>query len=496
MEIEFKLRLSPTAVAALLADPMLADAKCTRKRLDNIYFDTPAFDLAKAKTSLRLRKDGRRWLQTVKSGSSASAGLHQRQELEFPVARQALDWAPLAGTPFAKQLAPFQSTVAAQFRTRFDRQLWLLRGPTGAEIELAIDQGHILAGKQQQELCEVELELKSGPINDLFTIALALSARHPLVLDNRSKAQRGNALARQLPLAPPVKATDVLLPDGAGFHAIAHAAVGNCLAQWQDNQDGYLAQTTDLNATEQDTEYLHQLRVGVRRLRVACDPLARGAAWQTDTLAALKKPLRQLGQQLGAARDWDVFTEEIWPPLLQSITDPALRMALQEEIQLQRSLAHLQAHAALCGRAAQQVLLQLSHCLSQPPTSTAPPTELYKQLDDYAQELKQGVRELHHLQPEPLHDLRIVAKKMRYLTEFIASRHAEADVEPWLKWLKKAQDVLGARNDRSTAEIRITHLCQAIPAQHGKVRRALRAALKAQPLDKLDLSMPPGAYWE
>ena len=495
MEIEFKLRLPPTAVAALLADPVLADAKSTRKRLDNIYFDTPAFDLAKAKTSLRLRKDGRRWLQTVKSGGSASAGLHQRQELEFPVARQALDWAPLAGTPFAKQLAPFHATVAAQFHTRFDRQLWLLRGPTGAQIELAIDQGHILAGKQHEALCEVELELKSGPINDLFTIALALSARHPLVLDNRSKAQRGNTLARQLPLAPPVKATDLLLPEGAGAQTIAHAAVANCLAQWQANQDGYLAQTTDLNATEQDTEYLHQLRVGVRRLRVACDPLARGAAWQTDTLAALKKPLRLLGQQLGADRDWDVFTKEIWPPLIRSITDPALRMALQEEIQLQRSLAHLQAHAALCGRAAQQVLLQLSRCLSQPPTSTAPPTELYKQLDDYAQELKQGVHALHHLQPEPLHALRIVAKKMRYLTEFIASRHAQADVEPWLKWLKKAQEVLGARNDRSTAEIRINQLCRALPPHHSKVRQALREALKAQPLMELDLSVPPAAYW-
>lgn len=495
MEIEFKLRLPPTAIAALLADPLLVSTPSTRKRLDNIYFDTPTFDLAQAKTSLRLRKDGRRWLQTVKSGGSATAGLHQRHELEFPVARQALDWAPLAGTPFAKQLAPFQSTVAAQFRTRFDRQLWLLRGPTGAEIELAIDQGHILAGQQQQALCEVELELKSGPVDDLFTTALALSARHPLVLDNRSKAQRGNALARQLPAAPPIKATDLQLPEGAGAQAIAHAAVANCLTQWQANQDGYLAQTADLHATDQDTEYLHQLRVGVRRLRVACDPLARGAAWQTDTLATLKQPLRQLGQQLGAARDWDVFTEETWPPLVQTIQDPALRLALQEEVQLQRSLAHLQAHAALCSRAAQHVLLQLSRCLSHPPVDKAPPTALYKQLDDYAQDLQQGVHDLHHLQPEPLHALRIVAKKMRYLTEFIASRHADADVEPWLKWLKKAQEVLGARNDRSTAEIRITQLCQAIPAHRGKVRRALRAALKAQPLVELDLSVPPGAYW-
>lgn len=494
MELEFKLRLPPTAVAALLADPLLASSKSTRKRLDNIYLDTPAFELARASISLRLRKDGRQWLQTVKSGGSALAGLHQREELEFAVPRQALDWAALADTSFAKQLAPFKSTLAAQFRTRFERQLWLLRGPTGAEIEVAIDQGNILAGGQQQSLCEVELELKSGPVDDLFAVALTLTARHPLVLDNRSKAQRGNALARRLPLAPPVKASDLVLPKGAGAQAIAHAAMANCLAQWQDNQDGYLAQTIDAN-TNHHSEYLHQLRVGVRRLRVACDPLARGATWQTNTLSALKKPLRHLGQQLGAARDWDVFTEETWPPLIATLSHPAVRMALQEEVHLQRSLAHLQAQAALRGRAAQQVLLQLGRCLSQPPADATKPTELYKQLDHYAQELHQGVRDLQRLQPEALHGLRITAKKMRYLTEFIASRQTEADFEPWLKWLKKVQAVLGAHNDRTIADIRITELCRAIPTPLGKVRRTLREALKAQPLPELDLTMPPRACW-
>ena len=157
MEIEFKFRLPPPAAANLVADPLLRGAKSTQKRLENIYFDTPAFDLAEAKTSLRLRKDGQRWLQTVKTGGSGSAGLHQRQELEFPVSRQALDWARLAGTPFANQLTSFRSTLTAQFRTRFDRQLWLLHGPTGAEIEIAIDQGLILAGRQQQALCELDL---------------------------------------------------------------------------------------------------------------------------------------------------------------------------------------------------------------------------------------------------------------------------------------------------------------------------------------------------
>ena len=135
MEIEFKLRLPPTAVAALLADPLLAGLKITGKRLDNFYFDTPAFDLANAKISLRLRKDGKFWLQAIKSGRAASGGLHQRDELELFVASKALDWTMFAGTSLEAKLAPFRSAVAVQFRTRFNRQLCLLRGPTGAEIE-------------------------------------------------------------------------------------------------------------------------------------------------------------------------------------------------------------------------------------------------------------------------------------------------------------------------------------------------------------------------
>lgn len=85
----------------------------------------------------------------------------------------------MAGTPFAKQLAPFKSTLAARLRTRFERQMGTLRGPSGAEIELAVDQSYIMAGKYghpQQALCELALGLKSGPVADLFTIALAAVA--------------------------------------------------------------------------------------------------------------------------------------------------------------------------------------------------------------------------------------------------------------------------------------------------------------------------------
>lgn len=501
MEIELKLSLPASSVEALKADPLLAKARKTRKRLDNIYFDTPDHTLMQARIGLRLRKDGRRWLQTVKSGGSAQAGLHSREEIEFAVSGKALEWAPLARTEFETVLAPIRQQLVPQFRTLFIRDIRRLIGPSGAEIELAIDQGEIIAGKngkKREAICELELELKSGSVDDLFALALALASRHPLTLSNRSKAERGDALARGLPLAAPVKAANTRLPPAANAATAASAAIENCLTHWQANQAGYLAQPA---GNGYDSEYLHQLRVSVRRLRVACDPLAQLAGWQADTLALVKNSLRALGQQLGAARDWDVFIEETWPTLRNALDDAAVRMTLQEAIDLQRDLAHQQARAALASRETQRVLLLLSsRCLAGSERVDGHPADtgfdfFHRQLDRYRDTLARGLQDLHKLSPGRLHALRIIAKKVRYLTEFTASRYSPGAVEPWLNWLKKAQDVLGSRNDCTTAMARIDSLCKALPSGRGKVRQAMHQAIKARDWPALDLHPLPDPYW-
>ena len=514
MEIELKLNLPFAAVEALKADPLLARARKTRKQLDNIYFDTPDHALAQARIGLRLRKDGRRWLQTVKSGGSAKAGLHQRQEIEFAVSGKALEWLPLMGTEFEAVLGPVWPQLTPQFRTLFSREIRQLTGPTGAAIEVAIDQGEIIGGKSgksgrggkggkcresREAICELELELKSGAVNDLFDIALQLADRHPLLLDNRSKAERGDALARGLPRTSAAKAVDIALPQGADAQVAAQLAIENCLLHWQANELGFHAQASG-DDCDYDSEYLHQLRVAIRRLRVAAGTLAQSANWQTDAMTELKKPLRKLGQQLGAARDWDVFTEETCPLLLDQIDDEALRIALQEEINLQRSLSHVGARAALRNREVQRVLLMLGRCLLQEAGTPAERkaesfVDLNHQLDDYRSQLVAGLNDLHKQKPEALHHLRIMAKKIRYLSEFTASQYNADAVEKWLKWLKKTQDVLGSRNDRRAAVVRIDGLCDAIAKRHGKVKRRLHAVIEAHSLPELDLAPLPAPYW-
>lgn len=489
MEIELKLRLPPSALDALRADPLLATVRATRKQLDNIYFDTPQRTLARAGIALRLRRDGRRWLQTVKGGNKSQAGLHQREEIEFAVTGPALEWPPLAGTAFERVLKPLKNELGPQFRTRFKREIRRLRGAMGAEIELAIDHGEILAGDHREPLCEVELELLDGPVDDLFALALQLAGRHPLVLDNRSKAERGSRLAQGTPLAPPVKANMPRLPPDADARAVARLAIEECLAHWQANEAGFLGESDN-------SEYLHQVRVAVRRLRVACGPLARAAHWRNEALTPLRSSLRALGQRLGAARDWDVFIEEIWPPLASHLHDAELRQTLQEAAGLLRDTARLQARAALQGRESQRLLLQLGRCLAQPDdAATHSPNDLTARLDQLDHTLRRALPGLARLSPARLHRLRIVAKKLRYLTEFIGSRHDPQAVDDWLEWLKNAQTIFGGRNDRVAAKTQIEALCASVELKSGKVHHTLLAALREQPLPHLRLPSLPDAYW-
>ena len=67
----------------------------------------------------------------------------------------------------------------------------------GAEIEVAVDHGSILAGDKIRPLYEVEFELKSGEPEVLLRSALELAEQVPVFLNLVSKAEQGYLLAGQ-----------------------------------------------------------------------------------------------------------------------------------------------------------------------------------------------------------------------------------------------------------------------------------------------------------
>ncbi|WP_444999767.1 CYTH domain-containing protein [Halomonas mongoliensis] len=195
-EIELKLALGPEGPDALRRHPLLAEQAPTAQRLGNTYFDTPEGDLEAARMALRLRRIDGRTLQTVKTSGEGGGGLSRRGEWEWEVPGPELDLAGLAGLPPAATLGRgVLSRLRPRFTTDFHRESWQLTH-AGARVEVALDEGEILADGRRVAIRELELELKAGEPEALWSLAEALAESVPLRPADTSKAARGGALLR------------------------------------------------------------------------------------------------------------------------------------------------------------------------------------------------------------------------------------------------------------------------------------------------------------
>ena len=435
MEIEIKLALETRSANRFKRQPVLAGLKPASSRLYSVYFDTPAFDLLRAGVALRLRRDGLHWVQTVKARAGSGGVLARRPEWEVKVAGKRPDLEVLPDE--ARRLIPSSSgaDLAPAFETEFRRTTWQVE-EGGCLIEVALDRGEIRAGGQAWPISEIELELKSGTLGDLFALADRLLADLPVRLEPRSKAQRGYQLAGALPIAP-VKAAmpdlDADAPAGAAFTAIARA----CMAQFEANLPGFM------QAEKPDPEYVHQMRVAMRRLRAATGLMRFMAREAPDWVGEL----RWLMGELSVARDWDVFVTETLPRVRERLEQPAALDALTEAAQGLRRQADDRARAALASPRLVRLWLAIERDLATPDYSSISTREWARAALDrrYRQIRRLGSR-LDELDPAERHALRIAGKKLRYAAEFFAGLHPKA-ARRFIATLAGLQDMLGILND-------------------------------------------------
>jgi inorganic triphosphatase YgiF len=310
----------------------------------------------------------------------------------------------------------------------------LVRAP-GCVVELAYDQGALLAGDRRWRLCELEFELKAGEPAALAALASRWVQRFGLTLDVRTKAERGERLARGERLGAAVKAQALHLPEGVDSHTALRRVLANCLAQ-------VLANASDV-AHESDTEpeQLHQLRVGLRRLRTALRELGPPGAPQH---AEWGEALGRLFGRLGSARDRDALAQTLLP---------ALRQAGATGLELPRIEAEPAAQAALREPAVTQLWLQLVAFASAEgvseqafgPTARHALARLFKQV-------RRDAARFGALDDSARHRLRKRVKRLRYLGEFAASAFRAKRVAAFQKRLAPAQEALGAFNDVCVAQ--------------------------------------------
>jgi inorganic triphosphatase YgiF len=166
-EIELKLLIDPQDIPRLWRHPLLA-ARTRRKlptqKLLSIYYDTPELTLHKNKIAVRLRRVGKRWIQTVKTEGSVVAGLHERPEWEQEIAENTLMLQPLPEPTLQRFFADDTVRKALQpiFTTEFLRSCRMLEWSNGDVIEFSLDRGEIRAGERTQPISEVELEPESA----------------------------------------------------------------------------------------------------------------------------------------------------------------------------------------------------------------------------------------------------------------------------------------------------------------------------------------------
>ena len=164
------------------------------KELVNYYYDTPDFLLNKNKVALRIRRKsndqgGSVFIQTLKTAGQSINGLSQRGEWEWPVAENSLDVSKLDACEAWPEFVELKN-LRVVFETNFIRYQTNIHW-RGSIIELVVDWGIIVSNDKQEQIHEIELELKQGQEVDLKSLSEQLKKQLPLMPSDISKAERG-----------------------------------------------------------------------------------------------------------------------------------------------------------------------------------------------------------------------------------------------------------------------------------------------------------------
>lgn len=280
-----------------------------------------------------------------------------------------------------------------------------------------------------------QIELKLGLQEDVFPLKRFTP---PTLVDSPLKT-------RSHPAA--VKARAAILPRDIPAEDAFRLTLLQC--QW------HIAANISAVVEARETEGLHQMRVGFRRLRVAFTSFGRH--FRNVELDRLRDRAKRMAENLGPARDLDVFTNELLEPaakangavesfeLLRVRANDARRTAWDFAVTHVMSPAFAGFMADLNAAVEQRLWLD----------GTKDSTVFDRPAQDLAAEvlnrrLKHARKEAKRLKSasdEQIHHLRIALKKLRYTGEFFAPLFEKDDVEEFSARLSKMQDSLGAVHD-------------------------------------------------
>jgi triphosphatase len=230
-----------------------------RQSLHSIYFDTDEQNLRDCNISLRTRTDGHAIVQTVKmmNGAAASAVRHEWETLvPDPIPDPSLVIDPVLPQDFRKLTS---ADLHPMFDVDVKRETRRLTSER-ATIDVSLDNGAVIAGKERAPVHEIELELVTGELADLFGEAQRISDAVEGRLHARTKSDLGYALKTGARRHWSRAANLSLTPDMTAGEAFRHIVL---------NAFSHLTVNDDCARRNLDIEGVHQCRIALRRLRSA-----------------------------------------------------------------------------------------------------------------------------------------------------------------------------------------------------------------------------------
>ncbi|KDR37580.1 metal-chelation protein CHAD [Caballeronia glathei] len=299
--------------------------------------------------------------------------------------------------------------------------------------------------------CGVEMELKRGEPHPLYEIALKLLDSVPLRIDHLSKGDRGYELLVQEQTAP-VRAQPLKLKKRDTVEDAFRRIATNCLAQVHGNERGVVS--------GHDPSSVHQMRVGLRRLRSALDPFEG----QIAAPAGLQEELRWIAGELGGARDWEVLAGSTLKQAFEPVSDERDAVSFRQAAKEMATENRARAASAVDSVRYTRLVLEVTRWVEtsgwregrtdeerqalNAPVKKFASKALYRR----HKKLISRRRNLAELDDESRHRARIAAKKLRYAAEFFASLYSKRAVAHYTSALSELQDDLGWRNDMVVAD--------------------------------------------
>jgi inorganic triphosphatase YgiF len=421
------------------------------------YYDTPDLRLARSGITLRHRTgeaNGPAWTLKLPElqGKAAAHDSSSRDEVELDGPGNVVpDRAEDLVAAFVRTTA---LTPVARLRTR--RRRWSLRDRDGEEVaELVDDRVSVLQrGRVVERFREIELESKGLDRKGVERIARLLTESGAAEAPQVPKLVR--ALGPKATAPPEVAAPDRLKRSGPAAAAV-RAAIARGVERIMLN---------DPRVRLGETEPLHQMRVGTRRLR--SDLRTFRPLLDQDWADGLREELRWLGDVLGDVRDLDVMIERLREEGRDLAPDLAL---LFVALDARGTAARERLLAALRSARYVELLDRLVEAADSPeltPAAGARSDEVLPPLCRRSwKKLRKRARKLtSDSADEDFHRVRVLAKRARYCAEAVApalGRRRGAQAEKFADMAADLQDVLGDLQDSVVARGTILEVARERP---------------------------------